>query len=121
MANDCHDPQFYTHHTSTTAHLFLTTPMQSSRTRDTSSRELGTSSGEEEVSPGPAPAMHRTGSDFKITKEDKSVLMRYTDEFEQADTQMRKNVLEKAMGELYRLRPGTTVFNKKEAKEACTI
>lgn len=41
-------------------------------------------------------------------------------EFEQADTQMRNNILEKAMGELYRLRPSNSVFDKKQAKQACT-
>jgi hypothetical protein len=57
---------------------------------------------------------------FQFTPEDTSILNRYMDEFEQADTQMRNNILEKVMGEIYRLRPGNTRFDKKQAKQACT-
>ncbi|KAI9430761.1 hypothetical protein H4582DRAFT_2063414 [Lactarius indigo] len=41
----------------------------------------------------------------------------YMDDFEQADTQMRKNILEKAMGELYRRQPANSVFDKKDARQ----
>lgn len=86
--------------------------MQSAHSSDASSSEP-------EISSGLAQAMHPLSSDFKITTEDKSILMGYADEFERADTQMRRNILEKAMGKLYNLRPGNSAFDKKEAKEAC--
>jgi len=64
--------------------------------------------------------MHPPMTGFQFTPEDTSILNRYMDEFEQADTQMRNNILEKVMGEIYRLRPGNTRFDKKQAKQACT-
>ncbi|KAH9012087.1 hypothetical protein EDB85DRAFT_1900550, partial [Lactarius pseudohatsudake] len=38
------------------------------------------------------------------------------EEFQKADTDTRKTILEKAMGELYTLRPPNSTFNKKVAK-----
>jgi hypothetical protein len=63
--------------------------------------------------------MHPPTTGFKITPQDTNILDGYIDEFEKADTQTRNNILEKVMGELYRLRPDNSVFDKKEAKQAC--
>jgi hypothetical protein len=63
--------------------------------------------------------MHPPTTGFQFTPEDTNILNKYLDEFEQADTQMRNNILEKVMGELYRLRLGNSAFDKKEVKQAC--
>ena len=75
------------------------------------------SSGESEIPP--SPIVHCPTTGFKVTSKDADILNEYMDEFENADTQTRDNILEKAMGELYKLRPGNTAFNKKEAKQVC--
>jgi hypothetical protein len=87
-----------------------TIPMQSPHGSDASSGESENHSG---------PIMHPPTTGFKITPQDTNILDGYIDEFEKADTQTRNNILEKVMGELYRLRPDNSVFDKKEAKQAC--
>jgi hypothetical protein len=81
------------------------------------SSESDAASGESEHPSGPV--MHVPTTGFQFTSEDKTILNRYMDEFERADKQMRNNILEKVMGELYRPRPGNSTFEKKEAKQAC--
>ena len=41
------------------------------------------------------------------------------EEFENADSQMRNKILETSMGELYKLRPANSTFDKKQAKKVC--
>ncbi|KAH9035587.1 hypothetical protein EDB84DRAFT_1437881 [Lactarius hengduanensis] len=53
---------------------------------------------------------------FSITPQDASVLKGYVEEFQKADTDSRKTILERAMGELYAMRPPNSTFDKKEAK-----
>ncbi|KAH9007560.1 hypothetical protein EDB84DRAFT_1447435 [Lactarius hengduanensis] len=54
---------------------------------------------------------------FKLTPQDVHVLKGYLEDFEPADTQTRNRILEKAMGDVYRLRPANSAFNKKDAKQ----
>jgi hypothetical protein len=67
----------------------------------------------------PDPSAHPPKDGFKMTPHDINILRRYMEEFEQSDTQMRNKILEKAMGEIYRLRPGNSAFDKKDAKQVC--
>ncbi|KAH8984884.1 hypothetical protein EDB86DRAFT_2833346 [Lactarius hatsudake] len=71
------------------------------------------SSGESEVS---VPSTRALGDRFSVTPQDASILKRYVEEFQKADTETRKTILEKAMGELYATRPPNATFDKKEAK-----
>ncbi|KAI9433456.1 hypothetical protein H4582DRAFT_2060877 [Lactarius indigo] len=73
----------------------------------------GSSAGESEVS---HPSIHALGDRFSITSQDACILKGYVEEFQKADTEIRKTILEKAMGELYTLRPPNSTFNKKMAK-----
>ncbi len=66
-----------------------------------------------------SPIMHPLATGFQITPEDTDILNKYLDGFERANTQTRNTILEKLMGELYRLRSGDSTFDKKEAKKAC--
>ncbi|KAH9009125.1 hypothetical protein EDB84DRAFT_1571484 [Lactarius hengduanensis] len=63
------------------------------------------------------PVVPPTQEGFKLSPQDVTILRGYMDEFEQADTQMRNKILEKAMGEVYKRQPGNSQFNKKEAKQ----
>ncbi|KAH9017641.1 hypothetical protein EDB85DRAFT_2155028 [Lactarius pseudohatsudake] len=63
------------------------------------------------------PAPPPTQEGFKLSPQDVTILRGYMDEFEEADTQMRNKILEKAMGEVYKRQPGNSQFNKKEAKQ----
>ncbi|KAH8988704.1 hypothetical protein EDB83DRAFT_2535347 [Lactarius deliciosus] len=74
----------------------------------------GSSEGESEVSP---PSIHALGDRFSISPQDARILKGYVEEFQKADTDTRKTILEKAMGELYALRPPNSAFNKKVAKK----
>ncbi|KAH9031440.1 hypothetical protein EDB83DRAFT_2319252 [Lactarius deliciosus] len=74
----------------------------------------GSSDGESEVSP---PSIHALGDRFSISPQDARILKGYVEEFQKADTDTRKTILEKAMGELYALRPPNSAFNKKVAKK----
>ncbi|KAH9008808.1 hypothetical protein EDB84DRAFT_1446695 [Lactarius hengduanensis] len=73
----------------------------------------GNSAGESERS---LPSVHTLGDRFSITPQDASVLKGYVEEFQKADTDSRKTILERAMGELYAMRPPNSTFDKKEAK-----
>jgi hypothetical protein len=70
--------------------------------------------GESAVSPAPD---HNQG--FTITNQDKDILEQYLQEFQVADTTLRTKIIEKAMGELYQLRPVNAPFDKKEASKVC--
>jgi hypothetical protein len=61
------------------------------------------------------------GAAFVITSKDASVLQTYIDDFKTADSSARADLVEKVMGELCRLRPSSTSFNKMEAKAVRTI
>ncbi|KAH9014735.1 hypothetical protein EDB84DRAFT_1568013 [Lactarius hengduanensis] len=74
----------------------------------------GNSAGESERS---FPSVHTLGDRFSITPQDASVLKGYVEEFQKADTDSRKTILERAMGELYAMRPPNSTFDKKEAKK----
>src|ERR1700744_1504117 len=53
---------------------------------------------------------------FRIMPTDTEILNGYLDEFQRAETHARSTILEKAMGDIYRQRPGDRQFDKKEAK-----
>ncbi|KAI9447519.1 hypothetical protein H4582DRAFT_2051264 [Lactarius indigo] len=55
---------------------------------------------------------------FSITPRDGDILLEYLDKFQEADTHDRTRIVEKAMGELYHLRPANTPFDKKDARKA---
>jgi hypothetical protein len=80
-----------------------------------SSHDSNPSSDELQIPTGPS--MNPPTNGFGITTQDATILKGYIDEFEKADTQVRNKILEKTMGERYRLRPGDSSFNKKEAKQ----
>ncbi len=71
-------------------------------------------SGEPEIPSGPA--THHAADPLILTPQDINILREYVEEFEQADTQLRKKILERAMGDIYRIRPGNSAFNKEEAR-----
>ncbi|KAH9020694.1 hypothetical protein EDB85DRAFT_1896072 [Lactarius pseudohatsudake] len=52
---------------------------------------------------------------FSITPRDADILREYLEEFQCADTPLRTRIIEKAMAQLYRLRPSGTPFDKKVA------
>ena len=60
-------------------------------------------------------------SGFVIEPNDVVVLRTYLKEFQNADRMARADVIGKALGEIYRCRPGNPQFDKKEATEVCTI
>lgn len=62
-------------------------------------------------------AISPIGEQFAITPSDASILNGYLEEFQKADTESRSRILERAMGELYALRPSHSTFDKKEAKK----
>jgi hypothetical protein len=72
------------------------------------------SDGESERSPPSDAPLESEG--FSLTPMDASVLTVYIEQFKSGDTETRNKTLEKAMGELYALRPPNSAFNKKEAK-----
>ena len=55
--------------------------------------------------------------DFKLTPQDITILKEYLAEIKDADTQSKKRIIEKVMGEMYVLHPKNSAFEKKEAKE----
>jgi hypothetical protein len=71
--------------------------------------------GQSEVAPTHAEQAMNTG--FAITPQDADVLQQHLEEFQGADTSLRSKIIEKAMTELYQLRPANTPFNKKEASK----
>ena len=58
---------------------------------------------------------------FIITPDDIGILQEYLEEFQEADTSLRTRIIEKAMAELYRLRPSNVSFDKKEASKVSSI
>ncbi|KAH8978646.1 hypothetical protein EDB86DRAFT_3151891 [Lactarius hatsudake] len=54
---------------------------------------------------------------FSITPQDRDVLQEYLQEFQEADTDDRTRIVEKAMAKLYHLRPVNTPFDKKDASK----
>ena len=60
-------------------------------------------------------------SGFAITPKDTEILQQYLEEFQEADSSLRTKIIEKAMAELYLLRPDNTPFDKKEASKVCRI
>lgn len=78
-----------------------------------------TSDGESERTPDSDVAP--TGKGFSITPKDASILKGHLDEFQTANTETRNRILEMAMGELYALRPSSTIFDKKEAKRVSLL
>ncbi|KAH9015530.1 hypothetical protein EDB84DRAFT_1443412 [Lactarius hengduanensis] len=69
--------------------------------------------GESEISPGQGEQSVDPG--FSITPRDADILREYLEEFQCADTPLRTRIIEKAMAQLYRLRPSGTPFDKKVA------
>lgn len=88
----------------------ITTVMQSTDS-------LNSSTGEPEL----PELTHLHTEAFQITPNDAEVLKGYIDEFQYADTQMRNTILEKAMGDVYRHRPGNSPFDKKDAKQVSIL
>ena len=76
-------------------------------------------SGESELSQSPID--QPTNPDFIITTDDIGILQEYLEEFQEADTSLRTRIIEKAMAELYQLRPSNASFVKKEAIKVCFI
>src|ERR1700733_6771373 len=60
-------------------------------------------------------------SGFAITPKDTEILQKYLEEFQEADSSLRTKIIQKAMAELYLLRPENTPFDKKEASKVCRI
>ncbi|KAH8985230.1 hypothetical protein EDB86DRAFT_2833172 [Lactarius hatsudake] len=56
-------------------------------------------------------------SGFSITPQDRDVLQEYLQEFQEADTDDRTRIVEKAMAKLYHLCPVNTPFDKKDASK----
>jgi hypothetical protein len=54
---------------------------------------------------------------FQITSHDTNILQHYLDEFQRGDTSARTLLIDRIMGELYRLRPVNSPFDKKDAKK----
>jgi len=54
-----------------------------------------------------------------LTPQDKQILAYYLEEFQAADTVDRTILIDRIMGELYRLRPVDSPFDKKDAKLVC--
>lgn len=62
------------------------------------------------------PVTLSTRNGFALTPEDAELLKAHMRKFEDADTETRNVILEKAMGEIYTLRPPNSPFDKREAK-----
>ena len=78
-----------------------------------------TSHGEPELHSGGA--MDTQTSVFKVMPEDADILNEYIIEFQEADTETRNRILEKAMGELYMLHTGNSPFDKKDIKQVSDL
>ena len=83
---------------------------------DTNSNSV---SGEREIPSGPVKRPPANMNTFQVTLEDAEILTGYLDEFDNSNTAAKRKILEKAMGDLYRLRPNDFIFDKREAKEVC--
>ena len=84
-----------------------------------SNTDSGSVTGEQEIPSGPAKFPPANMTTFKVTPEDAEILTEYLDEFDESNTAAKRKILEKAMGDLYRLRPNDFIFDKREAKEVC--
>ncbi|KAH9009513.1 hypothetical protein EDB83DRAFT_2322736 [Lactarius deliciosus] len=74
------------------------------------------SSSDDTDPPSNAPIDHALEG-VKLTPQDVHILKGYLEDFEKADTQTWNRILEKAMGDVYHLRPANSAFNKKDAKQ----
>ena len=54
---------------------------------------------------------------FQITSHDTNILQHYLDEFQGGDTSAWTLLIDRIMGDLYRLRPVNSPFDKKDAKK----
>jgi hypothetical protein len=54
---------------------------------------------------------------FTITPQDMQILQHYLEEFQEDDSSARAQLIDRIMGELYRLRPVNSPFDKKDAKK----
>ncbi|KAI9432718.1 hypothetical protein H4582DRAFT_2083108 [Lactarius indigo] len=106
-------PHYMQHNSTNITSFYNTLPHTSTNITMQSDHLSGSSAGESEVS---RPSIHALGDRFSITSQDARILKGYVEEFQNADTEIRKTILEKAMGELYTLRPPNSTFNKKMAK-----
>ncbi|KAI9434984.1 hypothetical protein H4582DRAFT_2059865 [Lactarius indigo] len=93
--NTCPIPHSFPHNSTNITSFYNTLPHTSTNITMQSDHLSGSSAGE---------------------SEDAHILKGYVEEFQKADTEIRKTILEKAMGELYTLRPPNSTFNKKVAK-----
>ncbi|KAN0140679.1 hypothetical protein V8E53_001506 [Lactarius tabidus] len=53
---------------------------------------------------------------FTVTPQDTNILQHHLDEFQNGDPSLRTQLIDRVMGELYRLRPVNTPFDKKDAR-----
>ena len=58
---------------------------------------------------------------FTMTQQDTNILKEYLDDFQQADTGDRANIIQKAMAEIYQLRPPNSPFDKKKASKVLSV
>ena len=77
---------------------------------DSSSDNSGVDSG-----PSPIDNAQSTHVGFTIACQESDILKGYLEDFQQADTGGRANIIQMAMGEIYQLRPPNSPFDKKEA------
>jgi hypothetical protein len=54
---------------------------------------------------------------FTITSLDTQILQHYLEEFQAGDTSVHTQLIDRIMGELYRLRPVNSPFDKKDARK----
>jgi hypothetical protein len=66
--------------------------------------------------PTPSPIVNACAH-FSIAREDADILRQHLDEFQNADTDSRANVIQRAMAEVYQRHPPNTSFDKMEAGE----
>ena len=52
---------------------------------------------------------------FSIRKQDGDILQQYIDQFQDAKTEDRADIIERAMAEIYALHPPNTLFDKMDA------
>ena len=79
------------------------------------------SSHEPEIPSAPTRRPLTNANAFIVTPEDADVLNGYLEEFRNSNTQEKRRLMEKAMGDLYRLRHDDFTFDKRDAKEVSTV
>jgi hypothetical protein len=77
------------------------------------------SSGDSAASPIDNASIDHVG--FSITDQDTHILNEYLDDFQQADSGARADIIQKAMAEIYQLRPSNPSFDKKEASKVLCV